>query len=163
MNRQILLLGGNQGNVLESLKDAIDLLSESLGKPMLQSAYYESEPWGFEASQNFINQVVEFRSGLSPLVLLDFTQSIEKTLGRKAKTGTHYESRPIDIDILFIDDVQISTPRLTVPHSKLHERRFTLLPLMDHWSELLHPTLNQTIRQLNELCADAGCVKRFDR
>ncbi|MBK3518681.1 2-amino-4-hydroxy-6-hydroxymethyldihydropteridine diphosphokinase [Carboxylicivirga marina] len=159
MNRQILLLGGNQGNVISSLKTSIELLSQQLGAPIIESSYYESEAWGFEASQNFINMVVEFRSNLEPIELLDFTQKIEKELGRKEKTGTQYESRPIDIDILFINDEQINLPRLIVPHQHLHKRRFTLLPLMEHWADFIHPVYNQSIRTLNSHCNDNGMVR----
>ncbi|WP_430813895.1 2-amino-4-hydroxy-6-hydroxymethyldihydropteridine diphosphokinase [Carboxylicivirga sp. RSCT41] len=161
MNTQILLLGGNQGDVIGSLKKSIGLLSERLGQPILVSEYYESEAWGFEAEQNFINQVVEFNSVLDPAELLDFTQKIEKELGRNKKTGTHYESRPIDIDILFFNDKQIELPRLTIPHPKLHERRFTLLPLLDHWADFVHPVFQKNILQLEESCQDAGMVKKL--
>ncbi|MCT4644432.1 MAG: 2-amino-4-hydroxy-6-hydroxymethyldihydropteridine diphosphokinase [Carboxylicivirga sp.] len=160
MYRQILLLGGNQGDVFSSLKQAIILLSEQLGQAVLLSDYYESEPWGFEASQNFINQVVEFRSDLEALDLLNVTQKIEKELGRKEKTGTQYESRLIDIDILFIDDQLINLPRLIVPHPKLHERHFTLAPLSDHWQELEHPLFNKTISQLLKECPDKSEVTK---
>lgn len=161
MYSQILLLGGNQNDVIAACENAIRLLSCHLGQPVRQSAYYESEPWGFEASQNFINQVVEFSSPLSPSDLLNLTQTIEKELGRQTKTGTHYESRPIDIDILFIDNQLIRLPHLTVPHPKLHERMFTLLPLLDHWANLQHPLLNKSIRQLTLDCKDEGIVKRL--
>ncbi len=159
--RQILLFGGNQNNVVDSINNAKQLLSKQIGNPIAQSAFYESAPWGFEASQNFINQVVEFHSSIEPIDLLNFTQSIEKELGRKEKAGTNYESRPIDIDILFIDDFQINSERLTVPHPKLHERRFTLLPLMDHWSSMNHPTLHKTIEQLEAVCTDEGMVTKM--
>jgi 2-amino-4-hydroxy-6-hydroxymethyldihydropteridine diphosphokinase len=160
MNTQILLLGGNQGDVICSLKKSIDLLSERLGQPILVSDYYESEAWGFEAEQNFINQVVEFKSDLKPIELLNFTQKIEQELGRKTKTGTHYESRPIDIDILFFNEERIELPRLIVPHPKLHERRFTLLPLLDHWANYIHPTFQKNISQLTESCTDDGMVQK---
>ncbi len=160
--KQILLLGGNQGDVISAIEDAIERLLHRLGPVIKRSFYYESEPWGFEASQNFINQVVEFHSSLNPIDLLDFTQDIEKALGRKEKAGIHYESRPIDIDILFVDDEQINLPRLTVPHPKLHERRFTLLPLYDEWSGLIHPVLTKSISQLLTICPDKGVVKRVD-
>ena len=160
MYTQILLLGGNQNDVIDSMQKAIEGLSYRLGSPIKASAYYESEPWGFAAEQNFINQVVEFSSPLSPIDLLDLTQKTEMELGRKAKTGTHYESRPIDIDILFIDSMEINSSRLTVPHPRLHKRRFTLLPLMDHWSGLLHPTMNKSIKQLLNACTDSGTVKK---
>ncbi|WP_439183000.1 2-amino-4-hydroxy-6-hydroxymethyldihydropteridine diphosphokinase [Carboxylicivirga taeanensis] len=161
MNNFILLLGGNQNDVIATCKEAIKLLSHRLGQPVRSSAYYESEPWGFEASQNFINQVVEFTSSCKPLELLNITQAIEKELGRQTKTGTHYESRPIDIDILFINDQIIDLPRLTVPHPKLHERLFTLLPLLDHWGDLEHPLLKKTIKQLALICPDKGIVKPY--
>jgi len=160
--KQILLLGGNQNDVVSSIRDAVKQLSLRLGEPIKQSFYYESEPWGFEASQNFINQVVEFRSSLSPIELLDLTQATEKALGRKEKTGTHYESRPIDIDILFIDDQQVETTRLVVPHPKLHERRFTLLPLLDEWNNMIHPKIKKTMEQLLITCSDTGVVNRVD-
>ncbi len=160
MNRYILLLGGNQNDVIAACQKAIKLLSKDLGQPLIQSAYYESEPWGFEAAQNFINQVAEFQSTINPIEVLNLTQSIEKELGRQTKTGTHYESRPIDIDILFIDEQQIALPRLTVPHPRLHERKFTLAPLMEHWADFHHPTLNKTIRQLTLECKDEGVVWR---
>ncbi|MCG8580175.1 MAG: 2-amino-4-hydroxy-6-hydroxymethyldihydropteridine diphosphokinase [Bacteroidales bacterium] len=160
MNTQILLLGGNQGDVIDSLKRSVELLSERLGEPVLVSNYYESEAWGFEAEQNFINQVVEFNSNLEPTDLLNYTQEIEKELGRKAKTGTHYESRPIDIDILFFNDQQIDLPRLTIPHPKLHERRFTLLPLLDNWANYVHPVFQKNMLQLEASCKDDGMVQK---
>jgi len=162
MAKQLLLLGGNQGNVINNLQQAIEALSIHLGKAIQTSAYYESEPWGFEASQNFVNQVVEFESALTPNQLIRITQQIEIQLGRKQKTGTHYESRPIDIDILFIDDCIIDTPHLVIPHPRLHQRRFTLLPLLDHWQDLLHPKLEKSIQELLSVCEDEGTVKRID-
>lgn len=158
----ILLLGGNQGKVKESLSNAIELLSAKLGKPIRSSNLYESEPWGFEARQNFINQVVEFKSNLNPFELLSYTQSIEKKLGRQEKAGTQYESRPIDIDILFCDDLILQSQRLTIPHPLLHKRRFTLLPLMDHWSNLFHPVLKNNIEQLLKKCEDNCPVRKID-
>ncbi|WP_430812653.1 MULTISPECIES: 2-amino-4-hydroxy-6-hydroxymethyldihydropteridine diphosphokinase [unclassified Carboxylicivirga] len=162
MNTIILLLGGNEGDVIASIKEAVQLLAERLGKPLASSHYYESEPWGFKASQNFINQVVAFHSHVDAIEILNFTQMIEKRLGRKTKTGTHYASRPIDIDILFIDDQHIQLPRLTVPHPRLHERMFTLLPLTEHWKKWRHPVLNKTVQELLIACDDKGLVRRLD-
>ncbi len=161
MGRQLLLLGGNQGDVIKNLHQAVRALSVPLGEPIQSSAYYESEPWGFEAAQNFVNQVVEFNSTHSPDALLQITQGIELQLGRKQKTGTHYESRPIDIDILYIDDLILESPHLIIPHPRLHQRRFTLLPLMDHWKDLFHPKLKATTQALLSICEDDGHVKRI--
>ncbi|MCU4163874.1 2-amino-4-hydroxy-6-hydroxymethyldihydropteridine diphosphokinase [Carboxylicivirga caseinilyticus] len=160
-NKAILLLGGNIGNTKEYLAKAIKLLTSELCNPCKVSNLYESEPWGFESSQNFINQVVEFDTSKDPITLLDTTQKIEKALGRKEKTGTQYESRPIDIDILFIDNVIFQSERLIIPHKLLHERRFTLLPLSDHWNNLIHPVFNKTIDQLLLECNDKSIVKKI--
>ena len=162
MGKHILLLGGNQGNVIENLQQAVQALSVHLGELIKLSDYYESEPWGFESSQNFVNQVVEFENSYTPDQLLQTTQQIEIQLGRKQKTGTHYESRPIDIDILFSDDCIIETPHLIIPHPRLHQRRFTLLPMTDHWKDLFHPKLEKTIQELLSVCEDEGIVERID-
>ncbi len=162
-NRKIiLLLGGNIGNVKDNLSKAINLLTKKLNHPNYISGWYESEPWGFDAQQNFINQVVEFSAVITPIELLNFTQSIENQLGRLPKSGQHYESRPIDIDILFIDDCIIESERLTVPHPLLHKRRFTMMPLMEHWSELRHPVLSKTISKLYQSCEDLSPVRKVD-
>lgn len=162
-NRKIiLLLGGNIGNVKENLSKAINLLTEKLNHPNYISGWYESEPWGFVAQQNFINQVVEFSAVITPIELLNFTQSIENQLGRLPKSGQHYESRTIDIDILFIDNCIIESERLTVPHPLLHRRRFTMMPLMEYWSGLTHPGFNQTISELFKSCEDLSPVKKVD-
>ncbi len=158
----ILLLGGNQGIVKNYLSKAIKLLSERLSGPIKASNLYESEPWGFEAQQNFINQVVQFKTEMNPHELLVYTQSIEKQLGRKEKAGIQYESRPIDIDILFCDELILQSQRLTIPHPLLHERRFTLLPLMDHWSQFTHPVFKRTIEQLLKDCIDLNPVLKLD-
>ena len=161
-NKVILLLGGNIGNTKKFLYHAIRLLSIELGAPTKQSHLYESEPWGFDASQNFINQVVEFQTEIEPLTLLDFTQKTEIELGRQKKVGTHYESRPIDIDILFIDDLCYESARLTIPHMLIQERMFTLLPLSDYWGDFIHPKLNKSIQQLLNDCHDQSVVRRID-
>ncbi|MCU4174515.1 2-amino-4-hydroxy-6-hydroxymethyldihydropteridine diphosphokinase [Carboxylicivirga sp. N1Y90] len=160
--RLILLLGGNQNDVRAKLKLAIEKLGLEFGDLIYCSSYYESEPWGFEASQRFINQVVEFYTLVPVNELLAITQRIEKELGRKEKVGTVYESRPIDIDILFVDDVIMEARDLTIPHRLLHERRFTLLPLTEHWSELIHPKLQKTISELLDECKDEGQVVKVN-
>lgn len=158
----LLLLGGNQGNVKKNLNLAIQLLSQSLGNIINSSGLYQSEPWGFESQQLFINQVLEFQTPITPFELLSMTQSIEKLLGREKKAGTHYEDRPIDIDILFCDDLIIHSTHLTLPHPLLHERRFTLEPLSECWAEFIHPVFKKSIRQLLNECEDGNQVKKLN-
>ena len=125
-----------------------------------QSDYYESEPWGFEAPTWFINQALHLETHLAPEALIHAIQHIEQQLGRvrTAPPGV-YTSRPIDIDILFYSNDIIHTPMLTVPHPRLHQRRFALLPLCDIAPDFIHPLLHQTAAALLQQCDDRGIVK----
>lgn len=154
MHRAILLLGGNLGDIKTTLKLSLDLLQVKVGVIQKQSELYESEPWGFDHAQNFLNQVIEIETNYSAHELLNITQGIEKELGRKQKTSTHYEGRLIDIDILFFDNIIIDEADLEIPHPRLHERLFTLLPLDELWSDYTHPTLKKSIAELLKECDD---------
>lgn len=154
MHRAILLLGGNLGDIKATLKLSLDLLQNEVGAVQKQSKLFESEPWGFEHAQNFLNQVIEIETNYSARELLGLTQKIEKELGRKQKTSTHYEGRLIDIDILFFDDEIVDDDDLKIPHPRLHERLFTLLPLNEVWSSYTHPILNKSIAELLNECED---------
>ncbi len=161
MGRLIILLGGNQGDITETFRAVISRLKSELGSVVGFSGHYESEPWGFESDQNFINKVVEIDCSLSAERVISITQSIEQEFGRQKKEVEGYSSRPIDIDILFFDNLIIKTKTLTIPHPRLHERMFTLLPLAEKWAEFIHPEKKRTVRQLIEECRDRGWVKRI--
>ncbi len=161
MGRLILLLGGNQGEIIETFQSVYSKLEEQIGYIVEYSGLYESEPWGFESESNFINQVVEVECFLSPTEVLAVTSKIEGNLGRIKKSNNGYTSRPIDIDILFYDDITMDTPDLTIPHPRLHERMFTLLPLTEKWANYFHPKKNKTIQQLTDECRDTGWVKKI--
>ncbi len=154
MHNVILLLGGNLGNVETSIEKAIELIEVRIGKVVETSALYESEPWGFTHAQNFLNQVIEVITDLEAMDILSLTQQIETELGRASKTGTEYEGRVIDIDILFYDDAVIDSPTLTIPHPHLQNRLFTLLPLNEKWSILNHPVYKKSIAELLKVCPD---------
>ncbi len=159
MTKVLLLLGGNEGNPTENIMQAQQLIAKNIGSIIKESGYYESEPWGFVHDQNFINKIIEIECSHTPQKLLELSQNIEKTLGRKAKTKTEYEGRTMDIDILFYDHSIINEPHLTIPHPKLHERKFTLLPLAEKWRNLNHPVLLKTIQELLTECKDEGWVR----
>ena len=159
MSSIILLLGGNEGDVVQILDDTCRLISERAGTLITMSQDYESEPWGFQTEQWFINRAVELESSLLPVDLLNCLQQIEKEMGRSSKTTDGYEDRPIDIDILFYDRQVIDQPQLTVPHPRIAERRFVLLPLSEKWGNLIHPVLGLTIKQLLEQCTDGSEVR----
>ena len=160
MNSVLLLIGGNEGNRLVNIQEAKELMSTRIGIIEGGSSIYESEPWGFVHQQNFFNQVVEVSTALSASEILIVGLQIETELGRKPKTQSGYEGRTMDIDILFFNDEIIEIPQLTVPHPKIQERRFTLLPLAERWSQLGHPVLGKTMAELLDECDDAGWVRK---
>ncbi len=149
-----LLLGSNLGDRKENLSNARLLIEKRAGEIRLLSFVYETEAWGFtEKTENFFNQTMQISTSLSPLNLLDELLSIEKELGRERKTSG-FESRNIDIDILFYDDQIINTERLTLPHPRLHLRRFTLEILCEIAPALVHPIFKKDIKTLLKECAD---------
>jgi 2-amino-4-hydroxy-6-hydroxymethyldihydropteridine diphosphokinase len=157
----LLLLGSNQGNRGHLLQQARALLAQQAGQIVRQSALYESEPWGFISDGWFMNQAVEIETALPPLALLSVTQQIEKALGREKPQGARYAPRTMDIDILFFDRQIIRLPDLTVPHPRLHERLFTLMPLCEIAPETVHPVLKKSIRALLQECSDTCHVRKI--
>ena len=149
-NRKVYLgLGTNSGNKKENLTRAIENLSLALGLPTACSTFIESEPWGFESENSFLNCVVAFDTHLSPTELLDTTEEIERRLGRTKKSiGGQYSDRAIDIDILFYGNEIINSDRLTIPHPLLHKRDFVLKPLHEIAPQLTHPIIGLTIEEL---------------
>jgi len=147
MTKLYILLGGNLGDKKRIFSDVSTLLNERLGKISSQSAIYETEPWGFESPDLFWNQVLELSTNLSPEEVLAQTQQIELELGRIRKEN-QYSSRLIDIDILFYGDQIINQENLTVPHPRIQERKFALIPLCEIAPELIHPVLRKSMRQL---------------
>lgn len=156
--KYLLLLGGNLGDVERAFETAIGKLRLE-GIVISWTDIYYSEAWGFEAEETFRNQIVEMTSELEPMDMLIQTQRIERELGRmeKSKDGM-YQSRKIDIDILFCDNIVMKTERLTLPHPLLHKRRFTLMPLAERWGCMTHPVIGKTIDELLEECEDRGRV-----
>ena len=147
--RVYLGLGTNTGNKNENLARAIELLSLALGSPVALSGIIESEPWGFESENRFLNCVAAFDTRFSPTLLLDTTEEIERTLGRTRKSlNGQYSDRIIDIDILFYGNEIIESERLTIPHPLLHKRDFVLLPLQEIAPLLVHPRLHKKIKEL---------------
>lgn len=123
-------LGTNLGDKYKNLNDAIRMLSNTVGEIEKISSIIETRPQGFISDNMFLNAVVKMKTSLTPIELLDVTQNVEISLGRseKSKDGIFHD-RVIDIDILLYDDLNILTPRLVIPHPRMKEREFVMIPL----------------------------------
>jgi 2-amino-4-hydroxy-6-hydroxymethyldihydropteridine diphosphokinase len=142
-------LGTNTGNRKENLTRAIEELSLALGSYIAQSSFMETEPWGFESENRFLNCVAAFTTDKDPVELLDTTEEIERRLGRTQKSSDGvYHDRIIDIDILLYGSETISTERLTIPHPLMHKRDFVLEPLAEIAPDFIHPIIRKSINNL---------------
>ena len=130
MVKAFLSLGSNMGDRLEYLSKAIDKIAQIQGCNILnKSRVYETEPWGYENQEAFLNLCISIETSLSPYELLESLQRIELELDRVRKI--HWGPRTIDIDILLFDDIICEDDKLTIPHPRMRERAFVLIPLYD--------------------------------
>ena len=137
-------LGSNMGNRQDNLDEALGFLSQRLRVEKISSVY-DTEPVGNINQPRFLNLVCQVHTRLAPTELLILAKGIESKLGRSGKSNA---PRPIDIDILFYGDQVIETPELVIPHPKLTERAFVLLPLAEIAPDFRHPVSGKTIKGL---------------
>lgn len=162
MNTAYLLLGGNMGDRLSIIAKAITLIQASCGRVVEKSSLFESAPWGFEDKNQFINQVIMIETAMPAKDLLQNLLDIELSLGRVRNNAANYSSRHIDIDILFFNDAVINEQNLIIPHPLLQERKFTLLPLNEIASDIIHPVFKKTIHELLNVCNDNLEVSKYN-
>ena len=144
-----LALGTNLADRLANLRQAIASLTPQM-EVRAKSSVYETPPWGYADQPKFLNQVVKVKTYLEPEALLKHLKRLEVALGRKES----FQNGPrlIDIDILFFDDLVLDTPTLVIPHPRLHERAFVLLPLMDIAPDLVHPVSKKSVSEMVVEC-----------
>lgn len=127
-----LSLGSNLGDRESLIQRAIALIDERVGVVYRVSALHETEPWGYESGNKFLNACCLVRTMLMPRRCLDELQRIERELGREEKSCEGiYHDRLIDIDMLMFDDMQLNDPDLVLPHPHMHERDFVMIPLRE--------------------------------
>jgi 2-amino-4-hydroxy-6-hydroxymethyldihydropteridine diphosphokinase len=153
-------LGSNLGNRRRNLAQALELMSKSKKVEVQRvSSIYETEPVGYEQQPLFLNLVCQVSTALLPEELLGLLKEIEDSMGRKPSFRN--APRPIDIDILFYDDVVLESQELTVPHLRLTERAFVLVPLAEIAPELVHPVSGKTVGQLLQELGEISGVRKL--
>lgn len=156
-----LSLGTNQGNKTENLQQAIDLIADKMGNVLKKSSVYKTASWGFDG-KDFFNICIQISSFLHPEKLLQTALDIENSLGRVRDNSKSYINRNIDIDILLIDDEIIFSKDLTVPHPKMLERKFVLVPFSEIASNVIHPIAKKTIQNCANNCMDTTEINLTD-
>jgi 2-amino-4-hydroxy-6-hydroxymethyldihydropteridine diphosphokinase len=156
-----ILLGSNMGDREGVLQSAIAEIVKHCGTVSIQSSIYETEPWGFQGENDFLNQVIIIKTSLTPTELLHKLLEIEISLGRKRKNSSAYISRNIDLDILYYASMVVQTGVLSIPHPRLHLRRFTLVPLCELLPDFIHPVLQKSHSELLQTLDDSSPVKLF--
>ena len=134
MSTSFICIGTNLGNRLKNIENAISEISKQC-KILVKSSIYETEPWGVIDQSNFLNVVIKVETKLEPNALLDFLLNIEAKLGRNRAIEQRWGPRIIDLDILLYDKREIQTERLIIPHQRIKERAFVLIPLYEIYKE----------------------------
>lgn len=155
----VLSLGSNVGDRLNYLTLSKTAIQNYLGSILLSSNIYETEPWGIDNQDSYLNQVVAVQTNQTPNDLLDNIHLIERELGRIRRV--HYGPRTIDIDILYYGERIIDIENLKIPHSHIQKRRFILVPLSEILPQMQHPLLKKTNQELLDMVKDEGKVTKW--
>lgn len=159
MHKVYLGIGGNIGNKQKNFEDVYQNIENEVGKIIISSSIYETPPWGFQANDPFWNSVIQIQTILEDEELLWKIHEIEDRFGRQRGNG-QFSSREMDIDILYFNDIYIETKTLIIPHPKIHQRKFVLVPLNEIAPDLKHPLLRLTSLEMLENCRDESVIKK---
>jgi 2-amino-4-hydroxy-6-hydroxymethyldihydropteridine diphosphokinase len=144
-------LGSNSGDRVGYIQQALCLLQDRAGIGVLStSSFYETEPVGDPDQEWFVNAAVALETTLPPAAMLDICQQIEQQLGRQRDPQRRWGPRTIDIDLLFYDQLILQEPHLTLPHPRMHQRAYALVPLLEINPRMVHPVLGKTVEQLHQ-------------
>ena len=157
-----LSLGTNQGNKIENLQNAIDLIADRIGAVLKISSVYKTPSWGFKGN-DFFNICLKVSTYQQPEILLNNILDIEKELGRLRTDSKNYQNRNIDLDILLFDEEIIFSKDLIVPHSKMLARKFVLVPLVEIAPNIIHPIEKKQLNVCLKNCNDSSEIKLVDK
>ncbi len=156
-HKTYIALGSNLGDRLQNLKRAVEILQDKV-RTLRESPVYETAPWGLLDQPAFLNQVIEAETDLAPHQLLARLKQVEREMGRVETV--RYGPRIIDLDILFYNDEVIDLPSLVIPHPRIRERAFVLVPLADLAPDKLDPLSGKSVREMLQE-VDVGGVKKL--
>ena len=156
-----LSLGSNLGDKINNLQTTINLIDSKVGDVLLISSVYQTKAEGF-VGEDFLNCCVSLRTSMEPKILIKELINIESQNGRLRSNRNIYESRSIDIDILFYEYKIINQHNLTIPHPRMNERNFVIKPLLDIAKSKIHPVLNRTISEIDLDLGDTEIIKIND-
>ena len=159
MCKVYLGIGGNIGNKQNNFENVYQTIESELGIILIASSIYETPPWGFQTDDIFWNSIVKIETSYLPEELLMKIHLIEEKFGRK-RGNEKYSSREMDIDILYFDDIYLETETLIIPHPRIHQRKFVLVPLNEIAPALKHPLLRLTTIEMLENCKDLSVIKK---
>lgn len=163
-----MLNGSNLGNCIENLERANCLIEKEIGTIEKSSLFYTSPAWGFECKDEFYNQALIVSTELSVQECMETMLDIERRLGRRREASVQpatktYASRPIDLDLIFFDDLVLQTDFLQLPHPRMQLRRFVLQPLCEIAPDKVHPVFKKSIKELLLECKDISNVCAFKK
>ncbi|HOK38096.1 MAG: 2-amino-4-hydroxy-6-hydroxymethyldihydropteridine diphosphokinase [Bacteroidales bacterium] len=159
MNKVYLGIGGNLGNRVDNLRKTIKLIEQKISNPLKISSPFLSEPWGFENKKYFLNAVVYLETNLDYLQVLENALEIENEL-KRVRNSQGYEARTMDIDILFFNNLVVKNNLVRIPHPRITDRLFVLLPMNEINPNFVHPELNLSINQLVKICPDKSKIRK---
>lgn len=151
-----LSLGGNLGNTREIFEQTYPLIEKKIGRILQKSSLYQTAAWGMTDQADFLNQVVEVETTLDPEAILSQLLAIEQIFGRVREVK--WGPRNIDLDLLLLGEAQLNTAQLTLPHPRIQDRKFILIPLVEIAPDVLHPGLGKTAKGLLAHTTDTSTV-----
>ena len=154
-----LHLGSNQGHKVGHIVSALVLIEKEIGPIHATSSFYETAAWGLEEQEDFVNMAIKVETYLSPTELILAVAKIETKLGRKRVEK--WGPRIIDIDIILYEDLVIKQENLEIPHPRMGDRRFVLVPMVEIAADVIHPITKLTLKEMLDECADQLTVKKF--
>lgn len=156
----VLHFGSNIGNRFNYLQEALNKTETAFGKPLHISGIYQTQAWGFSGQPDFLNMAAIYETTLEPEEVLKKIKNIEVETGRIHRE--HWHEREMDIDIIFLGNKIIEKQNLHIPHPRMHERMFVLVPLNEICPGYIHPVYQKSVSQLLKQCTDKLIVEKWD-